>query len=176
MKRIPELELRRLTKSNEAAFLAAVDQWDNQSGFVFVRDYKPGMQFAEYVNRLAANERGENLPTGYVPDTSLFGFVDGVIVGRLAIRHSLNDFILSVGGHIGYGVVPPYRRLGYAKKMLELALPIAKALGISRLLVTCDDDNLGSIKTIESNGGVLENTINVAPDKPRKRRYWIENR
>lgn len=108
-----------------------------------------------------------------MPDTSLFGFVGNVIIGRLAIRHRLNDFLLKVGGHIGYGVLPPFRKNGYAKRMLSLSLPIAKELGIVKALVTCDDNNIGSIKTIEANGGKLENKVSVGTDKPLKRRYWI---
>jgi predicted acetyltransferase len=46
--------------------------------------------------------------------------------------------------------------------------------GVRRILVTCDDDNIGSIRTIEKNGGILENVIKGPDlDKP-KRRYWIE--
>jgi predicted acetyltransferase len=79
------------------------------------------------------------------------------------------------GGHIGYVVVPEFRRLGYATAILRLSVLIAREkLGIGRLLLTCDDDNIGSIRTIEKNGGILENVI-TGPDldKP-KRRYWIE--
>jgi len=96
------------------------------------------------------------------------------IVGRAAIRHELNDFLLRVGGHIGYAVVPEFRRRGYATTILRRSLEIARQrLGISPVLVTCDDDNVGSIRTIEKNGGVLENIV-TGPDleKP-KRRYWI---
>lgn len=168
------LILRQLTESDEKAFLEAIKQWDNDPGFFFVRAYTADMLFADYVRRLESNQRGENLPPGFVPDTSLFAFVDGQIVGRLAIRHSLNDFLLKIGGHIGYGVLPAYRRKGYAKQMLSLSLPMAKDLGINRVLVTCDDNNLGSIKTIEGNGGVLENKIVAGEGAPLKRRYWID--
>lgn len=169
-----ELVLRRLTIADESAFLEAISQWDSSSGFIFVRDYQAGMPFKDYVDLLNAYEKGEKLPTGFVPDTSLFGFLDNKIVGRLAIRHSLNDFLLKVGGHIGYGIVPQFRRRGYAKTMLKLALPISKELGVGKVLVTCDDNNVGSIKTIEANGGVLENKVFIAEDKPLKRRYWID--
>ena len=49
-------------------------------------------------------------------------------------------------------------------------------LALERVLLTCDDDNIGSIRTIEKNGGVLENVL-TGPDlmKP-KRRYWIDTR
>jgi predicted acetyltransferase len=80
-----------------------------------------------------------------------------------------------VGGHIGYVVVPEFRRQGYATSILRLSLKIARdKLGISRVLVTCDDDNRGSIRTIEKNGGILENIINGPDLDTPKRRYWID--
>jgi predicted acetyltransferase len=91
-----------------------------------------------------------------------------------SIRHSLNESLLKVGGHIGYGVLPPFRKRGFAKAMLAMALPVAKNLGLQRALLTCEDGNIASIKTIEANNGVLENVITVATDQPLKRRYWID--
>jgi predicted acetyltransferase len=81
-----------------------------------------------------------------------------------------------VGGHIGYVVVPEFRRQGYATTILRLSLQVArdKCRGTHRILVTCDDDNLGSIRTIEKNGGALEDIVSGPDlDKP-KRRYWID--
>ena len=86
---------------------------------------------------------------------------------RIAIRHVLNDFLLDVGGHIGYDVRPTRRREGHATAMLRAALPWALDLGIDPALVTCDDDNVGSIRVIEACGGVLEDVRGV------KRRYWV---
>ena len=61
--------------------------------------------------------------------------------------------------------------------MLRLSLQIAhETLGIDRVLVTCDDDNVGSIRTIEKNGGVLENVISGPEIAKATRRYWIEAR
>jgi predicted acetyltransferase len=40
--------------------------------------------------------------------------------------------------------------------------------------VTRDDDNMGSIRTIEKNGGILENVVNERDCDKRKRRYWVE--
>jgi predicted acetyltransferase len=99
--------------------------------------------------------------------------VDGKIVGRGNIRHELNDFLRQFGGHIGYGVLPQYRRRGYATEILRQAIPLAHKLGIKPILVTCDDNNVGSIKTIENCGGVLENAVPQGENKPLKRRYWI---
>ena len=123
-----------------------------------------GLPLTRYLQVLAEHARGENLPPNHVPSTFLFAFAASRIVGRVSIRHELNEFLLRVGGHIGYAVVPEFRRQGYATAMLRLSLQIAhETLGIDRVLVTCDDDNVGSIRTIEKNGGVLENVIS-GPD------------
>jgi predicted acetyltransferase len=141
----------------------------------FLHYYEEGMSFLRYLEVLAEQERGEHLPPNHVPSTFLFAFAGARIVGRVSIRHCLNPYLERFGGHIGYVVVPEYRRRGCATTILRQSLVIARQkLGLQRVLVTCDDDNVGSIKTIEHNGGVLE-TIVIDPnrDKP-KRRYWID--
>ena len=143
----------------------------------FLHYYQEGMSFSRYLEVLDEQEQGVNLLPDHVPSTFLFAFKGERIVGRVSIRHMLNDFLLRVGGHIGYVVVPQCRRQGHATAILRLALHIAhEKLGIRRVLVTCDDDNVGSIRTIENNGGILEDVI-TGPDldKP-KRRYWISAR
>ena len=90
------------------------------------------------------------------------------VVGFLALRTRLNDWLFNEGGHIGYSVRPSRRREGHASRALGLAVRRAAALGIERALVTCDDDNAPSAHTIERNGGVYEDTRNG------KRRYSIE--
>jgi predicted acetyltransferase len=141
----------------------------------FLHYYEPGMSFRKYLELLADQERGINLPPDHVRSTFLFAFAGKGIVGRASIRHALNAFLLRVGGHIGYVVVPQFRRQGYATAILRLAVGIARdRLGLERVLVTCDDDNIGSIRTIEKNRGILEDVV-TGPDleKP-KRRYWID--
>jgi predicted acetyltransferase len=141
----------------------------------FLHYYTEGMPFARYLEVLAEQEQGINLPSAtHVPSTFLFAFVGDRIVGRASIRHSLNEVLERVGGHIGYVVVPEFRRRGYATAILRLALDIARnRFGIRRALVTCDDDNVGSIRTIEKNGGVLEDTLSGPDLNKPKRRYWI---
>lgn len=141
----------------------------------FLHYYQEGMSFSRYLEVLEDQERGPNLPLNHVPSTFLFAFKGQRIIGRVSIRHMLNDFLLRVGGHIGYVVVPEFRRQGHATTILRMALHFAhEKLGIGRVLVTCDDDNIGSIRTIENNGGVLEDVISGSElDKP-KRRYWID--
>lgn len=143
----------------------------------FLHYYEEGMPLSRYLEVLEERERGVNLPPNHVPSTFLFAFTGERIVGRVAIRHMLNDFLQTVGGHIGYVVVPEFRRQGHATAILRLALQFAHTqLGLGHVLVTCDDGNVGSIKAIETNGGVLESVISEPHlDKP-KRRYWIDAR
>ena len=140
----------------------------------FLHHYREGMTLRRYLDVLADYRDGVNLPRDHVPSTFLLAFVDDRIVGRTSIRHRLNEHLMRVGGHIGYAVVPEFRRLGYATEILRQSVVIARdQLGVTRTLLTCDDDNVGSIRTIEKNGGVLESVVSGSDlDKP-KRRYWI---
>ena len=170
-----DLELRLPGEDEEEEFLRAYRATSPEVPS-YLHYYEDGMPFRRYLEVLREQANGINLPSpNHVPSTFLFAFVENRIVGRVSIRHLLNDFLFRVGGHIGYVVVPEFRRRGYATEMLRQSLLIARdTLGMSRVLVTCDDDNVGSIRTIEQNGGVLESVV-VEPDldKP-KRRYWIE--
>jgi predicted acetyltransferase len=171
----PDLTLRWPREDDEEEFLRA-HRATSPDVPSFLHYYTEGMPFRRYLEVLAEQDRGINLPSAHhVPATFLFAFVGSRIVGRASIRHSLNEFLERVGGHIGYVVVPEFRRQGYATAILHLSLQIAreKCNGAHRVLVTCDDDNLGSIRTIERNGGILEDVVSGKDHKP-KRRYWID--
>jgi predicted acetyltransferase len=168
-----DLVLRVPKPSEEAEFLRA-HRATSPSVQNFLHDYEEGMPFRRYLEVLAERERGENLAADHVPSTFLFAFAGTRIVGRVAIRHSLNPYLERFGGHIGYVVVPEFRRKGYATAILGQSLRIARQkLGLTRVLVTCDDDNVGSIKTIEKNGGVFESVVTGRDGDKPKRRYWI---
>ena len=93
------------------------------------------------------------------------------MVGAVNIRHYLNEPLLLNGGHIGDGVRPSERRKGIATAMIRLALEECKKLGISKVLMVCDRENIGSAKSIIHNGGVLENEVTV--EGVVEQRYWI---
>ena len=94
-----------------------------------------------------------------VPVTELW-FVDGTdYLGTVIIRHRLTPALEREGGHIGYHVVPGQRRRGHATQMLAQAKPVCQRLGLTELLVTCAEDNLGSRRVIEANGGTLDRIV-----------------
>ena len=104
----------------------------------------------------------------------LLAVVDGGIVGRVSIRFTLNEYLARAGGHIGYGVRPSMRRRGYATAILRQAVSLARSGGVGRLLVVCDDDNLGSAAVIERCGGLLESVTHPGDGTPPFRRYFID--
>ena len=111
---------------------------------------------------------------GRVPDSTFFCLDEerDIFVGAVNIRHYLTKAMLLNGGHIGDGVRPSERRKGFATQMITLALEECKKLGIHRVLMVCDKENIGSAKSIQKNGGVLENEVIV--DGVTEQRYWIE--
>lgn len=165
------MELRGLRVEDEDEARAAHAELAAE-GFSFLPFHEPSEPWDEYLERIARLSRGDGLTPQLVPWTDLYGVVDGVIVGRVSVRHRLTEGLLQVGGHIGYGVRKAYRRRGYATELLRAGLGIAHGLGIDRALVTCDDGNVGSATVIERCGGVLEDIRPVAGGSP-KRRYWV---
>jgi predicted acetyltransferase len=107
-----------------------------------------------------------------VPATYWWIVDNNTFLGAITLRHVLNDKLLEGGGHIGYGVRPSARGRGVATWALSAVLDQARTHGINRVLVTCDEDNVASARTIERNGGVLEDIRDTWLG--RTRRYWIE--
>jgi len=143
-------------------------------GHTFGLRLEPDTTWNSYLQMLADCRAGVNLPERHVPSTFLVADVDGQIVGRVSIRHHLNEFLRVEGGHIGYCVLPGFRRRGYATEILRQALIVARWIGIGRVLVTCDDDNAASIAVIESNGGKLDCVRPGTGATPGHRLYWID--
>jgi predicted acetyltransferase len=133
-----------------------------------LRDRETFADFCAYSSALS--EPRTPRPAGWVDGTYRWMVVDGEVVGRISLRHSLTPWLLEVGGHIGYAVRPSARRRGHATAALGLMLGVAAERGIDPVLVTCDDDNVGSRKVIEANGGVLEDIRN------HKMRFWLPTR
>ncbi len=129
---------------------------------------RPSFEALLDVIRLEADTTSP-LPDGHV-HCDYYWVTDGdEMVGFVAVRHSIDtEFLRTLGGHIGYSIRPSRRRRGHASRALGLALGRARELGLERALLTCDEDNVGSFRTIEGRGGILDGVVEG------KRRYWVD--
>ena len=134
-----------------------------------------GFDFEAYVTLLHRHALGISLEEGLVPYTTywLMDEGKGTIFGVSRLRHKLNKVSQKEGGHIGYDVPPSWRGEGNATELLRQTLLKARAMGLFRVLLTCDEENRASARVIEKNGGVLENRIVSDYTKKIVCRYWI---
>lgn len=168
-----DIRLIKPTERLENEYLDMILEW-KQSGEELI-PWSLNLEttdFKRLVEDLNDFSEGTGLADHFV-EFSTYWLVDDSdrILGVIEIRHRLNAALLFRGGHIGYGIRPTERRKGYAGKMLALGLKQARMIGIPRVLITCWKDNIGSIKTIIKNRGVLdfEDTDNGVAFH----RYWI---
>lgn len=127
-----------------------------------------------YLAHLRRLSRGEELPDHLVQQSTFWLLRKGRVLGQSRLRHELNDLLQIEGGHIGYDIRPSERNRGYGKAMLELTLEKARAIGLSRVMLTCDSENLASVRVIETNGGKWAGSdVSQRTGKPIHR-YWIE--
>ena len=166
------IKLVKLEEKYKKQFMDMMDEWTATGEKIIPysirkNDYK---NFDFYLKNLEVKEETENA----VPDSTFFGLDTdrNIFVGAVNIRHYLNESLLLDGGHIGDGVRPSERRNGFATQMIRLALEECKKLGINKVLMVCDKDNIGSAKSILNNNGILENEISV--DGVIEQRYWID--
>lgn len=132
----------------------------------------PRQDFDGYVTTLRGTEFVPLVPS-FVTGNVFWAFEKGNMVGRISLRHELNDFLREVGGHIGYIVHPEWRQRGLATWMLGEVLKMERVRSMGRVLLTCDASNVASEKTILKNGGVFEREVEIAPGKI-KRHFWIQ--
>ena len=135
-----------------------------------VENYDEWINFEERLSK----KYGED----YVPSTVCLAIreTDNKLVGIIDFKHKLTDFLFNYGGNIGYSVLPEERQKGYAKEILRLMLERCKELGVGKVLIACDKENIASAKTIISNGGILENEVKDEPGlgwSGTIQRYWI---
>jgi predicted acetyltransferase len=134
--------------------------------------------FAALVRRLEDDALGIDPAPDRVPSSQYWllrrdAAGDVTMVGVSYLRHTLTPTLEDVGGHIGYSVRPSERRRGYGTRILALTLPHARALGLARVLVTCDTNNIASARVIEKNGGVLASEGYSELARAHVSRYWI---
>ena len=138
---------------------------DELHGYFFDRS----MNIKKVISTLEAWKRGDEVPDGWVPNSTWFWENDGILQGVINVRHRLTAWLEENGGHIGYSVAPSQRQQGVATSMLRSALIRCRELEISKAMLICDSNNVGSVKAIEANNGVLEREVNG------QRWYWIDS-
>ena len=165
------MKLVKLSYEYKQQLFDMMEQW-----LLVEQDFSPYMirrndyhDFDYYLANLEIKKEQD----GRVPDSTFFCLDTdrNIFVGAINIRHYLNEELLYTGGHIGDGIRPGERRKGYATAMIGLGLEECRKLGITKVLMTCDKDNIGSARSIMNNGGVLENE--VMEDGVLEQRYWI---
>jgi predicted acetyltransferase len=155
-----------------ASWLSALKEFEAEERRGFWNRVENPADVPVLVKRLFEISEGLNIPESWVPATTLWYVERGYYIGHIDIRHRLNLFLEQFGGHIGYAVRPTERRKGYGNKMLELALPVIAEMGLTEILITCDEGNVASQKIIEKNGGLFENKLTDVQGTV-KLRYWI---
>ena len=163
---LPDESLLAEAAAYKEEFLASGDSMDG-SGML---RHQPPEEWLHTCRRLL---REDTCPEGLVPATQ-YVCVDrnDRIVGMIDLRHRLNDYLAEFGGHVGYSVRPSERRKGYASRMLSMVLGEARKQGLPRVLVTCDEGNIASRRTIERNGGRFERK--AVDGNEIVLRYWID--
>ncbi len=170
-------ELIAPTVRLHAAWLSAHREWGpglHEDGFgLWASDEVDSPDgFAAWVRRLNDQaDPAKPLDAGRVRCTYRWIVEGDQVLGAITLRHELNDIALRVIGHVGYGIRPSARGRGLATWALGRMLGEARTLGLDRVLVTCEADNVASARTIERNGGALEGVRDT--ELGPVRRYWV---
>ncbi|MBI5457719.1 GNAT family N-acetyltransferase [Candidatus Kaiserbacteria bacterium] len=174
------MELVQPSAEYKDSFTEAVREYKEEAETEPTRSYRSlslgdlETDFEAFVARERSHAEGKNQPQEYVPQTEFWLVDGGEYIGHVSVRQRLNEHLLQIGGHIGYDIRPSERGKGYGNKILKLALRKAKEMGIEKVRITCDVDNIASRKIIEKNGGVLDSEIPNPETGVGKLRYWID--
>ena len=153
------------------SYKSALAEFEREGISGFWKFFGPVDDAEEYLRNIERYQHQAGLQDGLVPAT-VYWLVEGdEFIGHVSIRHELNAALEKQGGHIGYAIRPSRQQQGYGSRLLELALPKAKEIGIPRALLTCDKSNAASRRIIEKNGGVLSDEISV--DGKEVLRFWV---
>ena len=149
----------------------------NKNGWVKITSNSelPQKDFGAYIQKLAQEAEGLDLPPGMVPmNTYWLTNSAQAILGMSALRHYLTPALEHHGGHIGYVIRPSQRQKGYGTLILAHTLVKARLFGLKRVRLTCDTDNIGSVRIIEHHGGVLAATMISERSGKNISQYWID--
>ena len=179
----PTLHLEAPCKDRLPEYLAMIEcaaaRGEDGEGYYMINTATARADPAGHVKRLQEMEHGSNLPEGWVPMSTRWLIDDnqgttGRVVGEARIRHALSPPLEIEGGHVGYFIHPELRGRGYGNAILALALGELARMGVERVLVTCNADNLRSRRVIERNGGAFDRYTTSPKSGKQVMRYWIQ--
>ena len=168
------LKLVEVSENFREQVLEYKDEFDNNNEILHgTAGLGKAENFEEWLKAIVDNSFEETVRQGFVPSSTYLAVrvEDDKLLGMIDIRHKLNEYLFNFGGHIGYSIRKSERRKGSAKEMLGQALGKCREMGLDKVLITCDKENIASASTIKSQGGVLENEVNEEDEIVQ--RYWI---
>lgn len=166
--------LTRPSVQYKDSYLQALREFQQEGKYLHYSLKRISDDFERYVQHIYVQEERDKHAPDRVPNADFWLIDNNEFIGRLSLRYKLNDHLFHIAGSIGYEIRPSKRRQGYGKEILRLGLLEAKKAGLTRALVTCDEDNIGSKLVIEQNGGQFENAVPMEDSAKKKLRYWID--
>lgn len=119
-------------------------------------DFKPFVTKENFFSFLKEVEnKKSSIGNNGIKEIFYFAIEDDKIVGHASIRLNpeIDSDTYKFSGHIMYGVIPSKRKLGYGSKICKLLIEKMVAMGYEEIIITCNNDNIGSKKIIANNGG-----------------------
>lgn len=166
------LRLEEPSERLEGAFVEMATEFDAHGNSRYVRD---AQAFPAFLARVRDEREGHGLLPEGVPVSRFWLVREHQILGSSRLRHRLTPELEQLGGNIGYDIRPSARRRGLGTTLLRLTLKRAQAIGLTRVRITCDADNVASIRVIEKNGGALDAEVHSLERGTLIRQYWIDN-
>lgn len=131
------------------------------------RHYEPivGDEIALLLSRCLEGSRALEGAPAYLFDIVL---LDGTLVGQIDLRIGVSHSLVTYAGQIGYGIDRPYRGRHYAATACQLLAPVARDHGMDAVWITCNPENIASIRTCERIGAQFVERVKV----PRWSELW----
>ncbi|MBC8075293.1 MAG: GNAT family N-acetyltransferase [Chloroflexales bacterium] len=156
------------------SYIAAIEEFQAEGRHLEADLAQLRAGFAGFVAQQRQLAEPAHVPIGHMPQSDYWLIEGERFLGRFSLRHALNEWLHTFGGHVGYEIRPSARRHGFGTTILRLGLAQARALGLRRVLVTCDSTNEASRKIIAANGGAFENAVALEGRPYQRLRYWID--
>lgn len=129
----------------------------NENGFMNGMAGRSREEFREWLSKSAESAEKMEIEDGWrVPQAIYWLYQDGKPVGMGKLRYFLTDALRHSGGNIGYAIVPDARGKGCGTALLQGLLHEAALHGVTRALITVNNDNPASIRVAQKCGGVVE--------------------